>query len=54
MNKLIYIALAGVALSQLHGCAAVAVGGAATGTAVALTAAPLACSSATRKSNCVR
>lgn len=36
MNKLIYIALAGVALSQLHGCAAVAVGGVATGTAVAL------------------
>ena len=36
MNKLIYIALVGVALSQLHGCAAVVVGGAATGTAVAL------------------
>ncbi len=36
MNKLIHIALVGVALSQLHGCAAVAVGGAATGTAVAL------------------
>lgn len=36
MNKLIYIALAGVALSQLHGCAAVVAGGAATGTAVAL------------------
>ncbi|HUX30312.1 MAG TPA: BON domain-containing protein [Thiobacillus sp.] len=36
MNKLIYIALAGVALSQLHGCAAVAVGGAATGTAAVL------------------
>ncbi|MHB1085720.1 MAG: BON domain-containing protein [Thiobacillus sp.] len=36
MNKLVCIALAGVALSQLHGCAAVVVGGAATGTAVAL------------------
>jgi len=36
MNKLIQIALVGVALSQLHGCAAVVVGGAATGTAVAL------------------
>jgi osmotically-inducible protein OsmY len=36
MNKLIQIALLGVALSQLHGCAAVAVGGAATGAAVAL------------------
>src|SRR4030065_969893 len=36
MNKLSYIALVGVALSQLHGCAAVVVGGAATGTAVAL------------------
>jgi osmotically-inducible protein OsmY len=35
MNKLIYVALAGVALSQLHGCAAVVVGGAATGAAVA-------------------
>src|SRR4030042_5199628 len=36
MNKLIFIALVGVALSQLHGCAAVVAGGAATGTAVAL------------------
>ncbi|MDP2056157.1 MAG: BON domain-containing protein, partial [Thiobacillus sp.] len=36
MNKLIQIALVGVALSQLHGCAAVVVGGAATSTAVAL------------------
>ena len=36
MNKLIQIALVGVALSQLHGCAAVAVGGAAAGTSVAL------------------
>ncbi|HWR75789.1 MAG TPA: BON domain-containing protein [Thiobacillus sp.] len=36
MNKLIQIALVGVALSQLHGCAAVAVGGAAVGTSVAL------------------
>ncbi len=35
MNKLIYMALAGVVLSQLSGCAAVVVGGAATGTAVA-------------------
>ncbi|OHE62207.1 MAG: transporter [Thiobacillus sp. GWE1_62_9] len=35
MNKLITIALVGVALSQLHGCAAVVVGGAATGAAVA-------------------
>lgn len=35
MNKLIKIALVGVALSQLHGCAAVVVGGAATGAAVA-------------------
>jgi osmotically-inducible protein OsmY len=35
MNKLISIALVGVALSQLHGCAAVVVGGAATGAAVA-------------------
>jgi len=35
MNKLIQIALVGVALSQLHGCAAVVVGGAATGAAVA-------------------
>ena len=36
MNKLIHIVLVGVALSQLHGCAAVVAGGAATGTAVAL------------------
>lgn len=36
MNKLIPIALVAVALSQLHGCAAVAVGGAAVGTSVAL------------------
>lgn len=36
MNKLIQIALVGVALSQLHGCAATVVGGAAAGTAVAL------------------
>ena len=35
MNKLIQLALVGVALSQLHGCAAVVVGGAATGAAVA-------------------
>jgi osmotically-inducible protein OsmY len=35
MNKLIYVALAGVALSQLQGCAAVVVGGAATSAAVA-------------------
>jgi osmotically-inducible protein OsmY len=35
MNKLTQIALVGVALSQLHGCAAVVVGGAATGAAVA-------------------
>ncbi|WP_018076790.1 BON domain-containing protein [Thiobacillus denitrificans] len=35
MNKLIYGALLGVALAQLHGCAAVAVGGAATGAAAA-------------------
>jgi len=35
MNNLIQIALVGVALSQLHGCAAVVVGGAATGAAVA-------------------
>lgn len=33
MNKLIHVALIGVAISQLHGCAAVAVG---TGTAVAI------------------
>ena len=36
MNKLIYVALIGTVLSQLGGCAAVVVGGAATGTAVAL------------------
>jgi osmotically-inducible protein OsmY len=36
MNKLIQIMLVGVALSQLHGCAAVVVGGAATGAAVAI------------------
>ena len=36
MNKLIYLALAGVALSQLQGCATAVVGGAAAGTAVAL------------------
>ncbi len=35
MNKLIALALAGLAVSQLHGCAAVVVGGAATGAAVA-------------------
>ncbi len=35
-NKLIQIALVGVALSQLQGCATAVVGGAATGTAVAL------------------
>lgn len=35
MNKAISIALLGAALTQLHGCAAVAVGGAATGAAVA-------------------
>lgn len=35
MNKLIKIALVGVALSQLQGCAAVAVGGAAVGTSMA-------------------
>lgn len=35
MNKLIQIALVGVALSQLQGCAAVAVGGAAVGTSMA-------------------
>ncbi|MBW8328467.1 MAG: BON domain-containing protein [Thiobacillus sp.] len=35
MNKLIPIALVAVALSQLHGCAAIVVGGAATGAAVA-------------------
>lgn len=36
MNKLVYAALLGVAISQLQGCAAVAVGGAAVGTSVAL------------------
>jgi osmotically-inducible protein OsmY len=36
MNKLISIALVGVALTQLQGCATAVVGGAATGTAVAL------------------
>ena len=36
MNKLIHIALVGVALSQLHGCAAVVVGGAAVGASMAL------------------
>ena len=36
MNKLIYLALAGVMVSQLHGCAAVVVGGAAVGTSAAL------------------
>lgn len=36
MKKLIHVALVGVALSQLQGCTTVAVGGAATGTAVAL------------------
>ena len=36
MNKLIYVALIGTVLSQLGGCAAVVVGGAAGGTAVAL------------------
>lgn len=36
MNKLIQIALVGVALSQLQGCATAVIGGAATGTAVAL------------------
>lgn len=36
MNRLIQIALVGVALSQLYGCAAAVVGGTATGTAVAL------------------
>lgn len=35
MNKLISLALAGLVVSQLHGCAAVVVGGAATGAAVA-------------------
>jgi len=35
MNKLLTLALTGVVLSQLHGCAAVVVGGAATGAAVA-------------------
>lgn len=36
MNKLIQIALMGVVLSQLQGCAAVAVGGVATGASVAM------------------
>ncbi len=36
MNKLAFAALLGVAISQLHGCAATVVGGAAAGTAVAL------------------
>lgn len=36
MNKLIYVMLAGLAVAQLQGCAAVAVGGAAAGTAAAL------------------
>ena len=36
MNKLIQIALAGLVLSQLQGCATAVVGGAAAGTAVAL------------------
>ena len=36
MNKLVYVTLVGVALSQFQGCAAIVVGGAATGTAVAL------------------
>lgn len=35
MNKLIPLALAGLIVSQLHGCAAVVVGGAATGATVA-------------------
>ncbi|MDO9635868.1 MAG: BON domain-containing protein, partial [Thiobacillus sp.] len=35
MNKLTQIALVGVALSQLHGCAALVVGGAATGAVAA-------------------
>jgi osmotically-inducible protein OsmY len=36
MNKLIYLALVGVMVSQLHGCAAVVVGGAAVGTSAAM------------------
>ena len=36
MNKLIHIAVAGLVLSQLQGCATAVVGGAAAGTAVAL------------------
>ena len=36
MNKLIHVALIGAVLSQMAGCAAVAVGGAAVGTSVAL------------------
>jgi osmotically-inducible protein OsmY len=35
MNKLIHLALAGVVIAQLHGCAAVVVGGAAVGTSAA-------------------
>ena len=36
MNKLIYLALAGVVVAQLQGCAAVVVGGAAVGASVAV------------------
>jgi len=36
MNKLIYLVLTGVVVSQLQGCAAAVVGGAAVGTSVAL------------------
>lgn len=36
MNKLIYLALAGVVVAQLQGCAAAVVGGAAVGTSVVL------------------
>jgi len=36
MNKLIYLAVAAAVVAQLHGCAAVVVGGAAVGTSVAL------------------
>jgi osmotically-inducible protein OsmY len=35
MNRLLYLALAGLAISQLQGCAAVAVGGAAVGASMA-------------------
>jgi osmotically-inducible protein OsmY len=35
MKKVIYLALLGVAFSQLHGCAAVVVGGAAVGASMA-------------------